>query len=346
MFVMTVAIWAAAPAAAEDTIEAVAPAVAPPVAVAYADIRGTGADAYASIADLRAGVVDRHVPGTTFVATRGKTVRVARVTYHKTDQGWIAAAALLWKTPSEFVGLELPAPATSPFAWVLPKKRGETVPVLAAPARDAAEVRALARRELVTVLEDRGDHSRIGPDEWVESARLRVVRPAPRPDVLAADARWIDIDLDQQVLVAYQGDTPVFATLVSTGRKKWRTPPGVYRIHHKLDRTRMRSPDGLGQAWNVADVPWAMTFRKHFALHGAYWHDGFGVARSHGCVNLSVGDARRIYDWTSPAVAAGERAADAPLDGGTVIRIRDRRSPQPPWRDFEGKRIDPAVAAP
>ncbi|HRF96223.1 MAG TPA: L,D-transpeptidase, partial [Aggregatilineales bacterium] len=45
--------------------------------------------------------------------------------------------------------------------------------------------------------------------------------------------------------------------------------------------------------------PWTMYFDEGRALHGAYWHDGFGFRRSHGCVNLSITDARLLYDWVA-----------------------------------------------
>jgi lipoprotein-anchoring transpeptidase ErfK/SrfK len=40
-----------------------------------------------------------------------------------------------------------------------------------------------------------------------------------------------------------------------------------------------------------------MYFDDEIALHGAYWHDGFGFRRSHGCVNMSVTDAHWLYEW-------------------------------------------------
>ena len=85
------------------------------------------------------------------------------------------------------------------------------------------------------------------------------------------------------------------------------TPTGVYRISKKYDKTRMTNQKVSREQWDVADVPWAMKFRKGFAVHGAYWHDNFGKRRSHGCVNLSPKDARWVYDWTQPVVPAGYR---------------------------------------
>jgi lipoprotein-anchoring transpeptidase ErfK/SrfK len=40
-----------------------------------------------------------------------------------------------------------------------------------------------------------------------------------------------------------------------------------------------------------------MYFDKARALHGAYWRANLGFPQSHGCVNLTVGDARWLFDW-------------------------------------------------
>jgi hypothetical protein len=35
---------------------------------------------------------------------------------------------------------------------------------------------------------------------------------------------------------------------------------------------------------------------------GTTWHDRFGTPVSHGCVNLSLADARWLFDWAPPAL--------------------------------------------
>ncbi|TAK19003.1 MAG: L,D-transpeptidase, partial [Myxococcaceae bacterium] len=56
---------------------------------------------------------------------------------------------------------------------------------------------------------------------------------------------------------------------------------------------------------------WVMYFEGSFALHGAFWHNGFGAMRSHGCVNMSPPDARWFYHWTEPHVPSGWSGAYA-----------------------------------
>jgi lipoprotein-anchoring transpeptidase ErfK/SrfK len=308
----------------------------------YADIKKEGALAYDSLDDARTGVIARVVPDKTFVAVRAnaRSVTIDGVRYWKTDQGWIANGSLTWYSPSEFAGIDLAAspPASWPFAWVVPHVHGAKVVVRDAADPHGAPVRELRAREIVSVLETSGAWTRIGTGEWIEQRDLRVANRSSRPDGVADGEKWIDVDLDQQVLIAYEGDTPVFATMVSTGRTNWETPTGIYRVTGKSARTRMQDPGNMAEEWNVADVPWTMRFRKNFALHGTYWHDGFGRARSHGCVNLSTRDAHHLYVWTTPSVPDGwSEADDGGAPTGTPVRVRNAHDPDPVWKGYDGK---------
>lgn len=104
--------------------------------------------------------------------------------------------------------------------------------------------------------------------------------------------RWIEIDLSQQRLVAWNGRTRVRTFVVSTGKRRTPTPTGAYAIQSKHRSARMR-----GQGYNVPNVPYAMYYSGGYALHGAYWHNQFGTRMSHGCVNLRVSQARWLYNW-------------------------------------------------
>jgi lipoprotein-anchoring transpeptidase ErfK/SrfK len=105
---------------------------------------------------------------------------------------------------------------------------------------------------------------------------------------------WIDVDLSQQRLYAYAGDTLVNSFLASTGT--WQTPTvtGSYKVWVKL-----RSSDMTGPGYYLPDVPWVMYFYKDYGIHGTYWHNNFGTPMSHGCVNLSIPDAEWVYNFSS-----------------------------------------------
>ena len=108
------------------------------------------------------------------------------------------------------------------------------------------------------------------------------------------DERWINIDLSKQRLTAYEGDTPVRSTLVSTGLPRTPTPVGQYRIYIKLLRTDMRGPD-----YHLRDVPYTMYFHRGYSIHGTYWHSNFGQRMSAGCVNLPTSEAEWLFNWAS-----------------------------------------------
>ena len=143
--------------------------------------------------------------------------------------------------------------------------------------------------------------------KWLRS---RDVKIAPAPSSLpwfAKDkVRWIDIGILSQTLVLYEGSTPIYVTMVSTGRdglgdpdKTYSTPTGTFRIYQKHVTATMDS-NVADNEFELRDVPWVMYFKGGYALHAAYWHDDFGRPRSHGCVNLSPIDARYVFNWASP----------------------------------------------
>jgi hypothetical protein len=136
-----------------------------------------------------------------------------------------------------------------------------------------------------------------------------------RPPGVEPDERWVHIDLSEQTLVAYIGDEPVFVTLVSTGKEPGMTPVGVHRVQIKHVATSMRDQPIEDEAYSIDDVPWTQYFAGSIALHGAFWHAGFGLVRSHGCVNLSPADARWLFGFTEPRLPEGWHAI-APLRRG------------------------------
>ncbi len=115
--------------------------------------------------------------------------------------------------------------------------------------------------------------------------QTRLARQQPR-------GRWIEIDLSQQRLTAWNGRTRVRSFIVSTGKQRTPTRRGTFTVQSKYRSTRMR-----GRGYNVANVPYAMYYSGGYAIHGAYWHKRFGTPVSHGCVNLRVSQARWLYNW-------------------------------------------------
>jgi len=117
-----------------------------------------------------------------------------------------------------------------------------------------------------------------------------------RPSGVAPGERWIDVSLNAQTLVAYEGNTPVYNSLVSSGTQDFPTITGQYRTFMKYETQDMNGY-AIGYDYYLQDVPYVMYFFGNFAIHGAYWHHNFGVPMSHGCINVSPVDAGWLYNW-------------------------------------------------
>ncbi len=139
----------------------------------------------------------------------------------------------------------------------------------------------------------------VAPDAWVNSMKFRVVNVNPtRPEGVEAD-RWIEINLLQQTLSVYEDGQLIFATLIASGVENFYTQPGVFQIYEKKPLELMQGAFEADRSdfYFLQDVPWTMYFDQARALHAAYWRTFFGYPQSHGCVNLSPGDAKWLFEW-------------------------------------------------
>ncbi len=219
------------------------------------------------------------------------------------DGSWIQRSATTYSQPSYFTGFELEEGALDhPFAVILDLSR-IFVSLYPGGPRSSSNGRFINRYEVVNVFSTARDENgwrwyMIGPNQWVEQRFVAKFFRIERPEGVAPDARWIAVDLYEQTLIAYEGDTPVFATLISTGLPNTTTREGLFSIWASLPADRMSGAAGAPTAYSVESVPWVMYFDGDISLHGTYWHDLFGYRQSRGCVNLTVSDARWLYGWT------------------------------------------------
>ncbi|WP_414566116.1 MULTISPECIES: L,D-transpeptidase [unclassified Anabaena] len=109
-----------------------------------------------------------------------------------------------------------------------------------------------------------------------------------------SDQRWIQVNLSTQRLIAWEGGKPVYAVIISSGKKSTPTRVGAFKIQSKHKSTRMR-----GRNYNVPNVPHAMFYQGNYGIHGAYWHKKFGTPVSQGCVNVAPNHAKWLFDWAS-----------------------------------------------
>ncbi len=127
--------------------------------------------------------------------------------------------------------------------------------------------------------------------------------PSPASPEQVDEVRWIDVDLSEQLLTAYEGNTPVHSYLISSGLPATPTPVGQFRVWIKL-----RYDDMAGADYYIEDVPFVMYFYGGYGLHGVTWHGNFGHPMSHGCVNQPTDEAEWLFNFA---------------DVGTLVNIHE-----------------------
>ncbi|MEM9214921.1 MAG: L,D-transpeptidase [Cyanobacteria bacterium P01_F01_bin.150] len=111
--------------------------------------------------------------------------------------------------------------------------------------------------------------------------------------------RWLEVDLSKQRLIAWEGNTQVYAVVISAGTEFDPTLPGSFTIQSKHESARMRGEGYDGSTYDIADVPFTMYYDGNYAIHGAYWHENFGTPVSRGCINVAVNHAEWFFSWAS-----------------------------------------------
>jgi hypothetical protein len=267
----------------------------------------------------------------------------------KKDNEYVLAQAITQHHPSGFGGARLGDDTgwAVPVAFVWPRS-GAQLAWTTNTAAGGGVNHQVAARTALPILETAADKAgkptgyRTAPGEWIAAAEVRVFQPAPPPPMLEPNERWIDVDLDNQILVAFEGELPVYATLVSSGGTTTPTETGVYRMWLKESEADMKGLNGE-DPYSVATVPWTQFFspEKGLALHTAYWHDQFGTRRSHGCVNLAPRDARWLYFWSDPQVPPGWTMAAGVVEApGSIVRVRSKDDPAPEAKGYAKKVLE------
>lgn len=213
---------------------------------------------------------------------------------------WVPAANLTNEVAiSRFTGVELPEdglPYT--MAWTLRHVRASETPGEEASEDNPFMYRYTRVNIYATVEIDGHNWYQVGENQWVHQFDVAKVLPIEAPEDVNTD-KWVSIDLYEQVIIAYEGDTPVFSTLISSGLPQWSTNEGTFNVYLRRQRTTMSGAYGQSDFYHLEEVPWTMFFDGDIGLHGTYWHDGFGYRQSHGCVNLSIIDAHWLFNWSS-----------------------------------------------
>lgn len=128
------------------------------------------------------------------------------------------------------------------------------------------------------------------------SKEITVVEAPFKTVTITGGDKWIEVDLSSQTVTLYTGNTPVATFLASTGTAATPTAIGEGRIYAKYPMQTMTGTIN-GEYYYVPNIPWVSYFYGGEAFHGTYWHSNFGHPMSHGCVNLSIPNAKTLYDF-------------------------------------------------
>jgi len=138
------------------------------------------------------------------------------------------------------------------------------------------------------------------------------------------DEKWIDVDLSEQRVVAYNGDEQVKAFDISAGKDDSPTVIGEFNIWIKTAVQDMYGGDrAASDYYYLKDVKWVQYFYEDYSFHGAYWHDNFGEPMSRGCINMRNEEAKWLFDWAGPEWETDGEEWQRPTEGnpGTLVIV-------------------------
>lgn len=249
---------------------------------------------YSSPGETGSGV-QQFMPGFVYVSYVDR-VEQGGVYYLLQNGGWLPGKGERISLPDLNPGLQFSTTPRNSFGWPY-----EQIPVKSTPGYNAPETgKTVPPYQVIQIYAtqntDGADWNLIGPGEWVEARKVAQVVINTAPPEGVTNGRWIDVNLAEQSLAVYDNYQLVFATVIASGLEPFWTRPGLFQIQQKKETETMRNNDP-SDFYYLDNVPWTMYFDGARALHGAYWRTRFGYPQSHGCVNLSVGDAHWLFNW-------------------------------------------------
>ena len=118
-----------------------------------------------------------------------------------------------------------------------------------------------------------------------------LIAPIPLAATPARAGVLARVDQSEQRMRVYVDGALAYDWPVSTARDGYVTPNGRYRVGLMARMWRSHKYHG-------SRMPHAMFFRGGYAIHGTYAVGHLGSRASHGCIRLSPGHARALFDLT------------------------------------------------
>lgn len=260
----------------------------------YAEVLNKRAKVYASLKDAegKTGNYGYLPKFPAYVAATSSQAGADGHTYYLVSYGWMDEKDLQPLTSSGFTGILLRRAVTFRFGWLLADS--QSVNAAGEPVQTYKRYQVV--HEAATDSQKAG-YLAIGADEWLPEEALALINPAVPADAGQNTCRFIYANLKTQILSVYDQCKLVFATLISSGKNSW-TFEGRFAILNKNEPySSITPPVESTSEYYIEGVPYFMSYAGNFGFHGAYWHDNFGSAASHGCINLAPADAKWLYDW-------------------------------------------------
>lgn len=230
--------------------------------------------------------------------------KVNDVTWYQINRGeYLPESSIRLVDAAQFQGVEVKQQPVRPFGWLVQDGFPSSAPGIEPDLEGTTKLKRYTFFEAYeSVLADDGwIWYNIGGGQWIPQTFVSLLDVTPRPAEVGEDEFWVEVDLYEQTLAAYEGDQMVYATLISSGLNRWPTREGVYQVFERFEQYKMSGAEGRVDYYYLEDVPYIMYFDQlmGIGLHGTFWHDRFGYKHSHGCVNMSIRDAEWVFNWSA-----------------------------------------------
>ena len=136
-------------------------------------------------------------------------------------------------------------------------------------------------------------------EKKVQAEKDRLVKEQKNRDLCMAELErqiptldgdiHVKVDISDQIMNVYIGNTLVYSWFVSTAAGEYFTPTGKFKPYHT---EKMH----FSKQYDNSPMPYAVFFKEGFAIHGTEWVRSLGYKASHGCVRLHTNNAHKLYN--------------------------------------------------
>jgi LysM repeat protein len=143
--------------------------------------------------------------------------------------------------------------------------------------------------------------AKISPNQKLSIPSKGASASAAQPQTSPSQSKFIIVDISEQILYAYQGDTQVYTFSISTGRDNT-TLTGSYKILDKdpnswSDPWGFWMPDWMGIYYTAGNVENGIHALPILKNGETLWGDQIGNPVSYGCIVLRPDDSKQLFSW-------------------------------------------------